>query len=313
MKRRSRLPFRSPKREAPLLKQPCPCGSKRKFRVCCNKLEPPIHSTSAEVTEEESLRARSIRGLAHLYRYGKLWGEEEAHRDIELFQESKIFRASPRSINDPFDCQVRFSTTPTDNEFRKYVRRQKQQILGLRGWELAEQVGAEIKIGYHRNATTLRNTLLPLHLDAVERTLGIYCLSRVPDSVLMWAYYAAGHTGYCLMYANRGRIGEAFEVSYSTDYPHYDYFDTPYKQAKAGVLTKFMDWSHEQEYRLLSNKGSGLERMTPDLLEGVILGCKMAAEQEEVIRDLCSKRLNQVDIFRAQPSDDSYTLNVVPA
>ena len=31
---------------------------------------------------------------------------------------------------------------------------------------------------------------------------GIYCLSAVPDHILMWAHYADGHRGFCLQFLN---------------------------------------------------------------------------------------------------------------
>lgn len=38
------------------------------------------------------------------------------------------------------------------------------------------------------------------YFNKIQKEIGVYCLTTVPDSILMWSHYANNHKGVCLEY-----------------------------------------------------------------------------------------------------------------
>lgn len=135
------------------------------------------------------------------------------------------------------------------------------------------------------------------------------CFSSDPQSILMWSYYAAGHTGLSIHFdATRIPWGTAQRVHYSTEYPRVTIpFQnlTPDAIARACILTKSQQWEHEKEYRLI-NYPATLAYSSPKILDvcmewkseriavipegsitGVTLGARMHEMDKQRLVRLC--------------------------
>ena len=163
--------------------------------------------------------------------------------------------------------------------------------------------------------------------DAVR--WGLYCLSAVPNNILMWAHYANAHQGFCLQFLNEqsqrfrvkphpGERGETPEflgpvpVRYSKQYPVVNFIRD--KRMTVGIktcLTKARQWKYEQEWRIVDINGQGPHQFLPQCLTGVIFGCRMSAEHKKLIRDWCKDRQPAITYYEAKQSEDSYLLNIV--
>ena len=158
---------------------------------------------------------------------------------------------------------------------------------------------------------------------------GLYCLSAVPDNILMWAHYANAHRGFCLQFLNeqsqRFRVksnpeerGETpkllgpVPVRYSKQYPVVNFIrDKRMTVGRKTCLTKARQWKYEQEWRMVDVNGPGPHQFLPQCLRGVIFGCRMLEKHKEMIREWCRNREPAITYYEARQSEDSYSLNIV--
>ena len=101
-----------------------------------------------------------------------------------------------------------------------------------------------------------------LDMENLRNSTWICCLSKVYDSLLMWAYYN-NHKGICiglnleavLKFLNYKFIGltppYAVEVKYKDILPKVDYF-LDFNSWNDLLTTKAKSWEHEQEIRLIT-------------------------------------------------------------
>lgn len=68
----------------------------------------------------------------------------------------------------------------------------------------------------------LVNTLENAHKKRILEETGVFCLSEIPDHILMWSHYADSHTGICIKFEATSHtqfFGLAQRVCYQTTYP----------------------------------------------------------------------------------------------
>ena len=154
--------------------------------------------------------------------------------------------------------------------------------------------------------------------DAMQQTLntwGICCFSEVPDSLLMWAHYANKHRGFCLKFST-----ENFYVALPPNMviPHQVHYTEQYPIARiaedvaieATLLTKAEQWEYEQEWRIITPDRVGWIPFPAPCLIGVIFGCRMPQEHQEMIRNWCQCRKPAITYYEAKQSEDSYMLEI---
>lgn len=246
--------------------------------------------------------------IDHLYKYGRLNEHSE-----DLFSTARIWCSPPSQLNDPFEC-------------RPYVTFEgsKQQILEriLRMDQLPEE-DAEAKAeeifqnGQWRDPDVVNKARKDL-LKALETKIGIYCLSRVQDSILMWSHYASDHKGYCLEFeaTNHTEVfGEARPIRYSDAYPIISCFDTPKeKQSELALLTKYKGWAYEQEWRIIDHEnGPGFREYPPELLKSVVFGLRMPEGDKAKIREWIGRRGHTVQFYQAERNEDRFSIEIIPA
>ena len=217
-------------------------------------------------------------------------------------------------FNDPFDCHpdmFDFSNAPTNK----------------RNWPPKEFISA-MKYNDMKNYR--------------EQTW-ICCLSKVCDSLLMWAYYN-NHKGICIglnieavlrscqdRFLGYSVPQEAKEVIYRDINDKPDYFrDRP--SPSEMLLTKAKDWEHEQEVRLIADHPlwanamrdvprefdeeetiDGKEirhypRLTADCFESVYLGVNMLQRKREQIIEIAKKLNPNINIYQITLDPDAFKL-----
>lgn len=139
-------------------------------------------------------------------------------------------------------------------------------------------------------------------LAAVQRyvdSVGILCLSELPDHSELWRIYADDGRGVCLCletlkiafaagYIERG----PFEVMYS-DGPKHPWDPRGNKtyqnaQTEDHLLRKGTIWAYQKEWRFFLHRGEestvGLHAIPPDALRAVILGPRLSEVEREQVR-----------------------------
>lgn len=157
----------------------------------------------------------------------------------------------------------------------------------------------------------------------------VLCVSKIHDDLLMWAHYAQNHTGCvmkfrCLPEKDRP-LCMAQEVKYQSEYPLraglHDYVKHLTGQVELNddnlfqvfALTKSEHWRYEKEWRcisLLNNRESGFDydRMIPEELEAVYLGCRIDEATKNQIKAILLDQYPDAQIYQAHTDVQNYAL-----
>ena len=245
-------------------------------------------------------------GVTKLYKYLDVNG------GLAMLEYHNLQFTNASKFNDPFDCHPAlfdYSHAPVNKS----------------NWPPADILSMEGK-------TDIEN---------LRNSTWICCLSKVYDSLLMWAYYNS-HKGICiglnveavLKSCQNGFFGLMFpslqEVKYKDIIQKPDYFKD---QASTYDLwtTKAKAWEHEQEVRLITKDPAwaragrdipeelkqdevvdGREirhypQLSADCFESVYLGVNIGKNKEEVIK--VAKKLNpNIQIYQMITDSEAFRL-----
>jgi len=243
---------------------------------------------------------------AKLYKYGS---KTKSGYLREILLGNKIYCSSPFDFNDPFDCRPRVVVGKTKQE----IRNAEKVIEGIlykrtnlnRNLRRAEARRLIKKIQKSENLTDAYKSLLS--------RAGVYCLSAKKVNLLMWAHYGDKHKGYCLEFSTEPEgsfFNSAEEVRYKRNYPVVKIFTADKLDwGKESFLTKSTAWEYEEEWRLTS-KQPGHINFPPEMLVGVILGCRMSDTDRQQILEWNSTRHPSVKIYQAIMHEREFKLQI---
>ncbi|MCB9345323.1 MAG: DUF2971 domain-containing protein [Lewinellaceae bacterium] len=119
---------------------------------------------------------------------------------------------------------------------------------------------------------------------------GISCFSTEFDNMLMWAYYADGHKGMCLEFNTEYEpFSKIHKVKYSNETPTVDAniilndSTDHHEIVEAYLLSKYEDWSHEREWRILHTQNRITFGYKSNALTGIYFGSKISFTDLEII------------------------------
>lgn len=185
-----------------------------------------------------------------------------------LFKERKLHFSLPSQFNDPFDSKLHFIVTGSDDEIKRVIG-EKFTGTDEKKIELFRQV-KEKKVSLE--------TVFDVSFKDLQDSNAVFCLSENPNNILMWSHYANGHKGVCLGFHNSlfagsnsikledGQFGTFSEVYKYGHVPtikvlYQDQLPKPYNMVTMNMLdldaftrTKSVQWSYEQEHRLVIPK-----------------------------------------------------------
>ncbi len=137
----------------------------------------------------------------------------------------------------------------------------------------------------------------------------IACFSEKRDSIPMWAYYAANHTGLCLKYDfglldkeeqyNRCIMESLHKVWYTNNRP----LDP---DGTFSYLIKAQDWSHEQEWRLVNWRNT--DQISLPCITEVYLGIKAPLELFASTIDAIKASGRDIKLFHCYPNLQEYCI-----
>lgn len=142
--------------------------------------------------------------------------------------------------------------------------------------------------------------------NKLER-LGLLCLSKKSDCPVMWAHYAANHTGVILIFETEvdPLLSCAKPIKYVSVRPEIK-VDTIIKV----LYMKAKTWSYEKEFRVISKEGDICYEFEADSLKGIILGLHMKNEERSVVKSLAKK--HNLDLYQAISHKSSYSILYEP-
>lgn len=237
--------------------------------------------------------------LAYKYRYGRgikdEQGREIFERDIDLLAQNKIFIPTPSQLNDPSEALVEDSPLRFGIDFFSRLSAKTQ---------------------YVTDAYT--------HFKEIINKAGVNSLSKSINNELLWAYYANGHKGYAVIFdtdvLNRSMNENfstpamyEFDVRYARNLPIVD-LSIFYDKAKDAnkLLSLFLGqkskaWKHEQEHRLLFDKGAYVMQIDYRAIHGFVFGCTMPeADMDYIMQHFQGRGLRY---YRMYADTKSYSLS----
>lgn len=245
-----------------------------------------------------------------LYKYGKFNEHSEA-----VFSTPTVWFPQPAQLNDTFECRPWFTFEGSPEQIVQSIARGlRQHYPDLTPDNATANATGIFLEGRHRNPNTWEGLRQDL-IATLGRKIGLYCLSEVNDSILMWSHYAEDHRGYCLEFEATDHtpfFGTAQQVQYSIDFPVVDCFNTSNEeQVNLIFLMKFSGWAYEKEWRIINHEtGPGIHEYPPELLRSVIFGLRMPETDRMKIREWVKKRGHVVKFFEAQRHDHQFKVVV---
>ena len=266
-----------------------------------------------------------------------------------FFQDMLVRFTQPSQFNDPFDCCPQFQGSYKPEFYDQLLKKGEAAIRETRHFDLLppgkkklmEDQMTEIRVRKLKEYTTNPEIAQGIHLnllvEKISREIGIFCLSKCPDSVTMWSHYADEHRGFVVGFdteteffskrpAELGEIGELRKVEYSNIRPAVI---LPFSDESPEVdflFTKDLQWELEQEWRILRflkdadaqsiiDRSVYLFNVPPDSIKNVIFGSRADTTKEPLIRSALKIILNNPDlrhiqIQKAVLSTSAYALKI---
>lgn len=248
-----------------------------------------------------------------LYKYKSLQGESRRHVE-QMLRHSQIYFCSPSRFIDPFDSRVHLVFPEDPASYRRYVicllRNFRPDLGPNQRKAFAAKVVEEKQPEANAELQKAVLTDLQRHVDS----LGVFCLSERGDDILMWSHYAGGHSGVCLQFENCVGLvdvpkGVPLDVSYSEQLPVLDFVrDSDRRQAVAVLLTKAARWAYEGEWRIVDPAGPGLHTFAPDLLSGVIFGCRTSEADRRAVQEWIAAGATRPQLYEATVAPGRFAL-----
>lgn len=160
----------------------------------------------------------------------------------------------------------------------------------------------------------MEDNLEQIFHDRMKR-VGVCSLSEEWDNILLWSHYADAHGGVCLRFTATPEDRDfylAFKVEYSTERPVINVMDRDANEwVSKSLLTKAHIWEYEKEWRMFDVDGPGVHPFRPRLLDAVILGARITAENRRLISEWLFLRGEPVMLTQAQFAPREFKLELV--
>ncbi len=252
-----------------------------------------------------------------------------------VLEEGLIRFTQSAALNDPFE------TTPD-------MRKLEQSFRGnmIRVIEQAELSDLEYAIARSQVGDRVNKHLEEFRRRNSNTDYAILSLSKIPNSLLMWAHYCDSHRGFVIGFDSTHaffhtrefkRFSTLEEVNYSEERPvmpapeewdgsqeQIEQELSKYDLAELLFYTKSEDWKYEQELRMVANpqiadrhdRTGGqdvyLYRFPVECLRQVIFGIGMPRDQRLRIAQLVRNKYEGVQLFEAALSQEKFDLDIVP-
>lgn len=129
-------------------------------------------------------------------------------------------------------------------------------------------------------------------------SFGVQCFMKKFETPLAWAHYASSHKGFCIEYdfkamtfAKKNSNLAQNHVNYVSELPEIclsELLFSPHQALGKFTATKSVDWSYEQELRLVNfeKKATSIDMPEGLKIKKLIAGHKMSVEHKQRLKDV---------------------------
>ena len=250
----------------------------------------------------------------HFYKYRSL--ASDAIGWVErIVLGNEIYFAPASTFNDPFDSRPVFSLDAAParhrQDFLRMSRKFEPNLTDEQREIQADRAMADALSPENIDATA--GAIQTIHNQFIRQKVGVFCISKKRDDILMWSHYADSHRGICLEFDGMSKLmAHAQRVSYSKDrIPINPYEDSQLTMVDKALLTKSEHWFYEEEWRLIRCKdGPGIVKFRPHNLTGIIVGALASHSTLETVRSWVRNRSTPVNLYRASVSNKKFELTI---
>lgn len=238
----------------------------------------------------------------------------------EIITKSSLWYANPLTFNDPFDMNPSFRKAYSKREIKVHI---KDFVINS---EDTRNLPFEVQQAYREEFEKRSNTSAKfvqlreeLFNDQISKT-GVVSLSKHKDSILMWSHYAHNHEGLVFEFDYTGKRFDLHEFPHSVQYvqgygllSHATNREERKKQMETILLSKYVDWAYEGEYRIIDFDFQGNKPFNKKLLTKIIFGLKASPDNMRKMVNLCKEHgFDHVQFEKAERVDGSFSLKFVP-
>lgn len=221
-----------------------------------------------------------------------------------MFLNRELYFANALKFNDPFECNPAIDYKPA--ELRKYLLGiAKKKGINVSSSHISEQMREYKEFGFQNE-----------YQKYMTQHIGICCMSKRPDIITQWAYYAENGEGFCIEYevGNFEKVG-CIEVEYRDTRPIVDivkFENEKTYQSKALleiISCKAIDWAHEEEVRLYSSF-IGVGTIPESSIKSVVLGASIKEEKAKWLVNVASTYIPSIQIKKAKLCNKEFKIEV---
>ncbi len=252
--------------------------------------------------------------VTSLYKYRDL--DESSLNCIErIFTHRELYFSKPLDFNDPFECQPRFSFKATKKEQEAYLKTRLPTYmpnLNRQNRRLeVKKIIKEKKLQDPKLSQVLEN----VQKDKIIMNTGVFCLSEIPDHILMWSHYGGAHTGICIEFEATSHtpfFGLAQQVHYQSEYPVINIIKDSHEDLlRKALLSKSKHWSYEKEWRIAwHDSPPGVYNFPQGLIKSVILGARISDQNKNKVISWISSSGGTIEVSEASLKRNTYGINI---
>lgn len=195
-----------------------------------------------------------------VYKYKSISTQADFNRVVDIIKSNHIYLPKPSMLNDPMEA----------NALQVYL----------------DCVGA----GYTFDCGKVH----PI-IEEWQNRYRILSVSAIPDSPIMWAHYASGYSGCCLIYSTKKTFSKIepiiyTDITFSLSDEDFMDEDIPSEAIEESLRFKHKDWAYENEWRLIQNEDAGFLNYEVSELVGIIIGENMSLDKRKVLVKLCKDK-----------------------
>lgn len=255
-------------------------------------------------------------GLPYLYHYQRF----NLERLRLVIVDKKLRFSRPSSFNDPWDCRPCFDIDLSDDTQVEAHVAFFERVDRLHNQHLSEEEFRERASRLRTDRAFLETCVRQMTgiFDDVDRRYRVYCLAGSPIVPLMWAHYAASHSGVCFQFSADQFFGLALKVEYHQHFPSLSLVG-PASEGLLALLSKSSDWQYEEEYRLVAQERSHAVNVNTlmtddqiinfpgDSLRAIYLGARMPDAHRSAVIDL-AREVGGITVRQMRTVPDRYAL-----
>lgn len=238
--------------------------------------------------------------------------------NLAFYEKGQIYFQQPEKFNDPWDCKapkISFSRQISFlKEFHYYISEGFEKSLVDAEWARNEKLSrTDIREKY--------KTLFKEALENIREKIGVFSMSFVPDSELMWSHYASSHSGYMLhfqivledYFTNPvlKDFGIPVPVIYKKQRPNLSiasYMSNREKQIYDLIRYKSEAWKYEHELRLLNEVKFGFIDIPHSWLKSIVVGLAVKTDLKNKLLRI-GRELN-IPVFFANIHEYNYQIEI---